>query len=154
MTYRCHLQWRRLAYDRLVVFVDVGRITHNDPLTFERDVTLVGAGVGTELSLRRNLIVRAGLGLGVTICRQRLEERIHRFESSASSIHNPLLSFELVKLAFTRPVRVANWGNPFTQRSCGLDLERHTNVFHGGLFLGDLSWFSGLIRLFFITSCR
>jgi hemolysin activation/secretion protein len=46
----------------LRAFIDVGRVTNVDPFSFERNETLVGAGVGVQLQLWRNLDVRLDLG--------------------------------------------------------------------------------------------
>jgi hemolysin activation/secretion protein len=43
-------------------FIDVGRVMQNDIVAGEYEETLVGAGVGIELSLKRNLIARADFG--------------------------------------------------------------------------------------------
>ncbi|MCA9296698.1 MAG: ShlB/FhaC/HecB family hemolysin secretion/activation protein, partial [Phycisphaerales bacterium] len=43
-------------------FVDVGRTIQSDRLSFERDETLIGAGVGVEFLYRRNLNVRLDWG--------------------------------------------------------------------------------------------
>lgn len=47
-------------------FVDAGRITNSDRLSFEQDETLVGAGFGAELALTRRFNLRADLGWALT----------------------------------------------------------------------------------------
>ncbi len=46
-------------------FLDVGRSTNSDRETFEVDQTLLGAGVGLELSITRRFNVRADLGFAL-----------------------------------------------------------------------------------------
>ncbi|MBL8760288.1 MAG: ShlB/FhaC/HecB family hemolysin secretion/activation protein [Phycisphaerae bacterium] len=46
-------------------FIDVGRVTNNDRLSFENDETLVGAGLGLELQVLRNVNVRADWGVAM-----------------------------------------------------------------------------------------
>lgn len=46
-------------------FVDVGRSINNDRQSFERDETLLGAGIGGELVFRRNLSVRVDWGMAL-----------------------------------------------------------------------------------------
>ncbi len=46
-------------------FVDVGRSYNNDRQSFERDETLIGAGVGAEFVFRRNLSVRVDWGVAL-----------------------------------------------------------------------------------------
>ncbi|MBL9120740.1 MAG: hypothetical protein JNL80_12595 [Phycisphaerae bacterium] len=46
----------------LRAFIDVGRVETVDPFSFEDDRTLIGAGVGVELQLWRNLDLRLDLG--------------------------------------------------------------------------------------------
>lgn len=46
-------------------FVDVGRVTNNNGFDFERDNTLVGAGVGAELSVRDNVTLRLDWGVAM-----------------------------------------------------------------------------------------
>jgi hemolysin activation/secretion protein len=43
-------------------FIDVGRTIQSDRLSFERDETLIGAGVGVEFLYRRNLNIRLDWG--------------------------------------------------------------------------------------------
>ena len=43
-------------------FIDVGRVFISDPLSFESDQTLIGAGIGIDLLYRRNLNVRLDWG--------------------------------------------------------------------------------------------
>jgi len=43
-------------------FIDVGRTVNEDRLAFETDQTLVGAGVGGELAIKRNFSLRLDLG--------------------------------------------------------------------------------------------
>lgn len=43
-------------------FVDVGRTVNEDRLAFETDETLVGAGIGGELAIKRNFSLRLDLG--------------------------------------------------------------------------------------------
>jgi hemolysin activation/secretion protein len=47
-------------------FIDAGRVTQNDIVAGEFEDTLVGAGVGLELSFKRNLIARADWGWALT----------------------------------------------------------------------------------------
>lgn len=49
----------------LKAFVDIGRAENSDRLIFERDETLVGAGVGAELSLYRNVNLRVDWGFAL-----------------------------------------------------------------------------------------
>ncbi|MFW6107374.1 MAG: hypothetical protein ACOC8A_01645 [bacterium] len=44
------------------LFLDASRTSHNRRLPYERDLTLVGAGGGLELVVRRNLSIRLDLG--------------------------------------------------------------------------------------------
>jgi hemolysin activation/secretion protein len=46
----------------LRAFIDIGRVENVDRLSFERDETLIGAGVGLELQLWRNFDLRLDLG--------------------------------------------------------------------------------------------
>lgn len=46
----------------LRAFLDAARVTSNNKVVFERDDTLIGAGVGVELLLRRNLSLRFDWG--------------------------------------------------------------------------------------------
>ncbi len=46
----------------LRAFLDVGRVWHNKRLSFERDTTLVGAGIGMEFTLKQNLSMRVDWG--------------------------------------------------------------------------------------------
>jgi hemolysin activation/secretion protein len=46
-------------------FVDAARTTISNPRPGENDHTLVGAGVGTELAVKRNLSVRLDLGFAL-----------------------------------------------------------------------------------------
>ncbi len=46
-------------------FLDVGHAEHEDPLIFEDDTTLVGAGVGVELTLYRNVSLRVDWGVAL-----------------------------------------------------------------------------------------
>ena len=46
-------------------FVDIGRTVNSDRLSFETNETLIGAGVGAELQLRRNLNVRLDWGFAL-----------------------------------------------------------------------------------------
>lgn len=46
-------------------FIDAGRVTNNDRLTFETDETLVGAGLGLELQVMRNVNIRADWGVAL-----------------------------------------------------------------------------------------
>lgn len=47
------------------VFFDVGRVEFNDKRSFERNATLMGTGVGLELSIRRNIYLRADWGFAL-----------------------------------------------------------------------------------------
>ncbi len=49
----------------LKAFVDAGRTTNSNPITGENDHTLIGAGVGTELTIKRNLSLRMDLGFAL-----------------------------------------------------------------------------------------
>jgi hypothetical protein len=49
----------------LRAFVDVGSTVHNDVLSFERNVTVVGAGVGAEVLIRRNFNFRVDWGFAL-----------------------------------------------------------------------------------------
>lgn len=49
----------------LRAFVDVGRVTYSDRLSFEKDETLVGAGIGAELQLTRRLSARLDWGFAL-----------------------------------------------------------------------------------------
>lgn len=49
----------------LKAFVDVGRVTYSDRLSFEKDSTLVGAGIGAELSITRHLNIRVDWGFAL-----------------------------------------------------------------------------------------
>lgn len=49
----------------LKAFVDVGRTINSDRQTFETDHTLVGAGIGTEISYKRNLSLRLDWGFAL-----------------------------------------------------------------------------------------
>lgn len=46
-------------------FIDAGRVTNNDRLSFETDETLVGAGLGVELQVLSNLNIRADWGVAL-----------------------------------------------------------------------------------------
>lgn len=46
-------------------FIDVGRTEQSDKLAFEKEETLVGAGVGVELLIKRNLNVRVDWGIAL-----------------------------------------------------------------------------------------
>ncbi|MFO0835530.1 MAG: ShlB/FhaC/HecB family hemolysin secretion/activation protein [Phycisphaerales bacterium] len=46
-------------------FIDAGRVTNNDRLSFESDETLVGAGLGLELQVMRNVNIRADWGVAM-----------------------------------------------------------------------------------------
>lgn len=46
----------------LRAFVDIGRTINSDRLSFERNETLIGAGIGAELQLKRNLNLRVDWG--------------------------------------------------------------------------------------------
>lgn len=46
-------------------FLDVGRVINSDRRSFEADQTLVGAGVGVEVALRRNLSFRGDFGVAL-----------------------------------------------------------------------------------------
>lgn len=57
-------------------FVDAGRITNNDRLSFESDHTLVGAGIGVELALTRRFNIRTDLGFALVELEDAANERI------------------------------------------------------------------------------
>lgn len=46
-------------------FLDVGRTENSDPLIFETDETLVGAGIGVEFTFRRNISARVDWGFAL-----------------------------------------------------------------------------------------
>ncbi len=46
-------------------FVDIGRVENSDRKSFERDQTLIGAGIGAELSFTRRLAVRVDWGFAL-----------------------------------------------------------------------------------------
>lgn len=46
-------------------FIDAGRVTNNDRLSFESDETLVGTGLGLELQVMRNVNIRADWGVAM-----------------------------------------------------------------------------------------
>lgn len=46
-------------------FLDVGRTENSDPLIFETDETLIGAGIGMEFSFRRNFSARVDWGFAL-----------------------------------------------------------------------------------------
>lgn len=46
-------------------FVDVGRVINSDKLSFEKDQTLVGAGIGAEAQILRNFTIRADWGFAL-----------------------------------------------------------------------------------------
>jgi hypothetical protein len=50
---------------QLKAFVDAARITQNDPIPGENDHTLVGAGIGAELSVLNNLTARLDWGFAL-----------------------------------------------------------------------------------------
>lgn len=61
-------------------FVDIGHTINTDRLPFETDETLIGAGVGAELQVRRNLNVRVDWGVA-------LREIEDRYRSGRSRVH-------------------------------------------------------------------
>lgn len=50
---------------RLKAFVDLGRVTNTNRQAFESDSTLLGVGIGAELSVTRHLSVRADWGVAL-----------------------------------------------------------------------------------------
>ena len=61
--WRPHQTLGRPDWDLIVrTFIDVGRTVNEDPLAFESNATLVGAGVGGELAIKRNFSLRLDLG--------------------------------------------------------------------------------------------
>jgi len=50
----------------LSAFVDIGRVTVQDALFFEESETLVGAGIGVEARLKRNVTLNLDLGVAFT----------------------------------------------------------------------------------------
>jgi len=46
-------------------FLDVGQVYNNDKADFENNETLLGAGIGAELSIRNNLIARVDWGIAL-----------------------------------------------------------------------------------------
>lgn len=46
-------------------FIDAGRVVNSDRLSFENDETLVGAGLGLELQVMRNVNIRADWGVAM-----------------------------------------------------------------------------------------
>lgn len=61
-------------------FIDVGRTINSDRLPFERDETLIGAGVGAELQFRRNVNLRVDWGIA-------LSDIDDRYSSGSSRVH-------------------------------------------------------------------
>ena len=49
----------------LKAFIDAGRVWHNEKLSFENDVTLIGSGVGVELQIKQNFSFRADWGFAL-----------------------------------------------------------------------------------------
>jgi hemolysin activation/secretion protein len=66
-------------------FLDVGRTVINKPLSFEKDQTLVGGGLGLEFQLQRNVIIRADWGVALEGLRDFLGNPIVR--SGSSRLH-------------------------------------------------------------------
>lgn len=59
-------QFGRPDWDLVLrAFVDAARVTNSDRLSFERDETLVGAGLGAELLLYQNVSVRMDWGMAL-----------------------------------------------------------------------------------------
>ncbi|MDX2147301.1 MAG: ShlB/FhaC/HecB family hemolysin secretion/activation protein [Planctomycetota bacterium] len=49
----------------LKAFWDYGRTTNSDPVSFERDEHINGAGVGAELQIKQNIVIRADWGVAL-----------------------------------------------------------------------------------------
>ncbi len=52
----------------LRAFIDVGQTVTNDAFSYEKDVNPIGAGVGAELSLWKNVDLRVDWGVALTTC--------------------------------------------------------------------------------------
>lgn len=68
-------------------FLDVGRVVQSNRESFESDETLVGAGVGAEISFRRNLSIRLDWGMALEELDGRVSQGSNRFHFVATLLY-------------------------------------------------------------------
>jgi hemolysin activation/secretion protein len=68
-------------------FVDVAQVSQSQSLAFERDVTLVGTGVGVELQYKSNLNLRVDWGVALTDVPDLVTAGSNRFHISATFLY-------------------------------------------------------------------
>ena len=65
-------------------FVDAGRAINSDRLAFEKDETLIGAGVGVELQVKRFLSLRVDWGMALEDVNEGLDDEV---EAGDNRVH-------------------------------------------------------------------
>ncbi len=68
-------------------FLDVGRVVQSERETFESDSTLVGTGVGAEISYRRNFSLRVDWGVALQELEDRVSQGSNRFHIVATILY-------------------------------------------------------------------